>query len=115
MKNLKIFMIVLVMSTSAIFSVSASETEPINQEIRKQLVSLLGNEFPFELKEDQSVEISFIVNIKNEVVIVSVSSEDTNSAIDYYIKQKLNYQSLKVQGIKNDETYIIPLTIKKSS
>ena len=115
MKNFKLFITVLAISVASVFTTSASENEPktINQEIRNEIVSLLGNQLPMELKEDNNVEIYFIVNNKNEVVIMSVDS--TNSEIDSYVKNKLNYQIIKVKGIIKGENYRLPLKIKKSS
>jgi hypothetical protein len=53
--------------------------------------------------------VSFIVNSKNEIVVVNVSS----SEFDSRIKSKLNYKTLKTEDIQKNEIYTIPVVFKK--
>jgi len=114
MKNLKIFIAVFAISTLSIFSTFSSETEPktTNQKIREKIVNLLGDKIQLELKKDKEIEISFLINNKNEVVVMSVESSETS--IESFVKDKLNYKKLEIKGMKKGEIYRVPLKVKKS-
>ena len=114
MKNLKTVIAALAISLVSTFSAFAVETEPktTNQEIREKIVALLGSKVDMELTKDTSVEISFMVNNNNEMVVVSVDSSE--NTIDSFVKNKLNYKNLSVKGVKKGEIYRVPLTLKKA-
>ena len=113
MKNFKTFIAVLAISLSTVFSASA--TEKISPEkttkLRTEIASMIGDKVPGLYKESSSAEFSFIINNNNEIVIVSVDSN--NSDFTTYIKEKLNYKKLSVKGIKKGELYTMPVKIKK--
>ena len=111
MKNLKIIIAILAISIATTFSTTATEKKPskITKELRTEIVSILGTKLSVELKTDSTAEISFMINSKDEIVILTVDSEV--SELNSIIKNKLNYKKVKVKGIKKGEVYIIPLRI----
>ncbi len=116
MKNLKLVLAAFCISFLSMSSISANETTPKdnNRVLRAKIVNLLGDEIPVVLKKEKNLEvnISFMLNAKNEIVIVSVDAE--NTVIDSYIKNKLNYKVVQVKGIKKGEIYRVPLKIKQA-
>ena len=84
-----------------------------NKALHSEVVSLLGAKFPSYLGSTTETRamVSFIINNKNEVVVVSVKGNDQ---LDRYVKKKLNYQIVKVKGVKKGKVYRLPLTIKQS-
>ncbi len=54
--------------------------------------------------------ISFVLNTKNELVILTVDSE--NEEVSSYIKSKLNYQEMNISNILKGEQYKVSLKIK---
>lgn len=116
MKNLKLVLVAFCISFLSMSSISANEIEPKdnNRVLRAKIVNLLGDEVPVILKDQKILEvnISFMLNAKNEIVIVSVDAE--NTVIDSYVKSKLNYKVVQVKGIKKGEIYRVPLKIKQA-
>ena len=112
MKNLKVLIAAITLtlfSTSTVFAFT--ETTDKNN-LRAEMVSLLGDQTSLEL-ESQTLKanVSFMINKKNQVVILSVDSKNKN--IDTYVKSKLNYKSVNASGITKGKIYIIPLKLKK--
>ena len=95
-------------------SASAFDNEPktTNEQIREKIVNLLGKKFKVEIKKEKQVEISFVFNTENEIVILSVDKNDAQ--LTNIVKQKLNYKTLDVKGIKKGEIYTLPLKLKKA-
>ena len=114
MRNLKSIIAIIAITLATTFSATATEKESskITKKLRTELVSMLGDKIQLELKETTSAEISFIINNKNEVVIVSVDSKV--SAFNSHVKSKLNYKKINVKGVKKGEVYRIPVKIKAS-
>jgi hypothetical protein len=116
MKNLKTIITVIALSLSTVFSVVATENNPLNsktnKELRSEISSLLGDKIPLQVKKESMAEVAFMLNNKNEIVIFSVDSKiDELSA---FVKNKLNYKKLTTKGVKKGEFYRIPLKIKQS-
>lgn len=111
MKNFKSIIAIFAISLATIFSTSASETEPstTNKKLRTKIVSMLGKKIPMNINKTQTAEVSFMINDKNEIVVITVDSklQEFNS----FIKNKLNYKKIKVQGTKKGEIYIVPVKI----
>lgn len=117
MKKLKrtLTAIAICFFTMSYSTVSALENEPSkNQQLRSEIVSLIGNQIPIMLKNNNAinVEISFMLNTKNEIVIINIDAD--NQLIDAFIKNKLNYQIVKIKGIKKGEIYRLPLVIESA-
>ena len=115
MKNFKTSIAVFTLALLTTFSVAANETNPTSKSkeiLRGKIVSLIGKTVPVEInKKSISAEVSFVLSDNNELVVLSVKSE--NKAIDAFVKSKLNYKKVYVAGIKKGEVYKMPFTIKK--
>tara|TARA_R110002126_G_scaffold291243_1_gene451269 strand:+ start:187 stop:531 length:345 start_codon:yes stop_codon:yes gene_type:complete len=113
MRNLKSIITIIAISLATTFSTTATEKESskIKKELRTEIVSMLGKKIQVEVKESSSAEISFMVNNKNEVIIVSVDSEVNE--FNSMVKRKLNYKKINVKGVQKGEIYIIPVKINK--
>jgi len=114
MKNLKTIITVIAISLATTFTTSASEKNNSSDDkktLRTEIVSLLGNKIPLEIKESSSAEIAFIINNSNEVVVISVDSK--SSAFQSYVKSKLNYKKLKLKNAKKGEVYKMPIKLNK--
>ena len=113
MRNLKSIITIIAISLATTFSTAATEKESskITKKLRTEIVSMLGNKIQVEVKENTLAEISFIVNNKNEVVIVSVDSKVEE--FNFFVKKKLNYKKINTKGLKKGEIYIIPVKINK--
>ena len=116
MKNLKISIAVFALALLTSFSVTANETTPEKSKevLRTKIVTLIGKTVPVEITDKStSAEVSFVLSDNNELVVLSVKSEHT--AVDKFVKSKLNYKKVVVAGIKKGEVYKMPLKINKPS
>ena len=116
MKTFKSITLVALFLIASTFSSYANNTEPSNTKdaLRAKIVTLIGDQIPVELtSKTVDAKVSFMINQKNEVVVVSVYSSNKN--LDSYIKTKLNYKKVKVTGAKKGEVYTLPLRINKAS
>jgi hypothetical protein len=113
MKKLASIITIIAISLSTTFSSTAAEKEPskITKKLRTEIVSMLGDRIPIILTESSSAEVSFVINNKNEIVIISVDSKV--SELNSYIKNKLNYKKIKVKGTIKGQIYKIPLKMNK--
>ncbi|PWG05508.1 hypothetical protein [Polaribacter aquimarinus] len=111
MKNLKTIITVVAISLSTVFSATAVEKNPLKKEktIRTEIVSLLGDNIPFQINHSCRAEISFIINNNNEVVVLNVDSKIAK--FESFVKRKLNYKKLSLKNIKKGEVYRIPVKL----
>ncbi|AUC84048.1 hypothetical protein CW731_01510 [Polaribacter sp. ALD11] len=110
MKNLKTIIAVIAISLSTVFSISATEVNPKKTKtLRTEMSSFIGNNIPVQLNKTTTAEVTFIINNKNEIVVLSVNSKV--SELNSFLKRKLNYKIITVKGIKKGEIYKMPLKI----
>ena len=115
MKKLRLIITVISISLFATFSLNANEkTSPlVKKELRTQIVSMIGTKVSLgflELKKETSANISFVINDKNELVVLSVDS--INEEVSSFVKSKLNYKKIAVNGVKKGEVYSLLLKIE---
>jgi hypothetical protein len=120
MKKLKLTITAIALCFATI-TASATETTPstvtkkeTNKAFRSKIVSLIGSEAPSYLTDgkDVTAKLSLMLNNKNQLIVVSVNTK--SGMVEEYVKGKLNYQKIKVKGLKKGEIYHVPLTIKQS-
>jgi hypothetical protein len=118
MKKLKLTITAIALCFATL-TASATDTTPLTKEqahkaFRSKIVKLIGSEAPSYLTEgkDVTAKLSLMLNNKNQVIVVNVSTSSGN--VEEYVKGKLNYQKINVKGLKKGEIYHVPLTIKQS-
>ena len=114
MKNLKTIIAIFAISLATTFSTTATEKSPskITKQMRTEVVSMLGNNLYIELDiPTTTAEVSFMINSKNEIVVVNVKSKVNE--FNSYVKNKLNFKKIKVKGITKGKIYILPVKINK--
>ena len=72
---------------------------------------MLGNKIPLEIDKSSTAQISFLINNKNEIVVISVESEI--ATFNKYAKNKLNYKKINLKNIKKGEVFRMPIKINK--
>ena len=95
-------------------SVTTYANDPINNpnEMRQEIMELVSQIDVSDIESEYDrTYVKFIVNSKNEIVVVNISS----SEFDARIKSKLNYKKLKTENIKQNEIYTVPVVFKKKS
>lgn len=104
------FVFLLGMSNSFANEIGKEEN-PITtpKTLRDQVVKLLEGYEGAPVKE--KTRITFLVNKKSEIVVLTVNTKD--DAIDRYVKGKLNYQKVKIRAKEVMKFYVIPIRILK--
>ena len=113
MKNLKTIITIIAISLATTFSTNATENNPnnVNKKLRTEIASILGEIIPLEIYKSSEAEVSFIINNKNEVVVISVDS--SSKEFTSFVKNKLNYKKINEIGAKKGEIYKMPVKINK--
>ncbi|MGG8497380.1 hypothetical protein ACQY1Q_13270 [Tenacibaculum sp. TC6] len=92
-------------------SLFAANENPLKEEIRTNIVKLLGKA-NFKVEEEFKTTVDFLVNKKGQVVILNI---DCNSpVVCEYIKSKLNYKKVYNNSNQSIQVYKMPLRILKS-
>ena len=114
MKTLKTIIAIVALSIATVLPTSANnEKDPSGKsELRTKIVNLLG-QHTYKLNKQLTADVSLMLNNKNELVIISVDSEDQN--INNYVKLKLNYKKINIEGITKGTIYTIPLRMTQDS
>ena len=115
MKTIKSFLLVALIAFSSVLSAStnpenakkATSAEPnvITQEVGKLLQSP-----SFEIEKDIVASVTLTVNKNNEIVVLSVDTED--EVLEGFIKGRLNYNVLPSNTITKEKTFIVPVRLK---
>ncbi|MBL4643730.1 MAG: hypothetical protein JKY44_09090 [Flavobacteriaceae bacterium] len=97
MKKLIVLFLGLTFSTTVLFANNDTPIEAAKKQLRIAVIKLLGNhEFPLTTMV-AAAEISMLLSTKNELVIISVKSE--NRQLERYLKRKLNYKKVHINAL----------------
>ncbi|MGY5847593.1 hypothetical protein ACW6QP_09240 [Salegentibacter sp. HM20] len=106
MKNLRIFMMAAAISLAAMGTAEAGPKKP--KSIQKELeIMLHAAQLKFE--EDVTAEIVFTFNKNQELVILSVETNEPDLA--HLIRQRLNYKTVEMPAVVAN-SYVLPVRIK---
>ena len=115
MKTMKSFLLIAAIAFSSVLTAStnpveanpakATESTVITQEVGK----LLQNP-TFLVDQDTYVNVTLTINKNNELVVLSVDSEDKQ--IEGFIKARLNYQELPEAVKTGERNFMVPVKIE---
>jgi hypothetical protein len=109
MKTIKTLLLVVALTFSSVLVASTNvedkrtESDVITSEIGKLLKSP-----SFDVKEEFVTNVTFTVNNYNEMVVLSVNSN--NLRVASYIKSRLNYKKIPLDQV-NKIIYTVPVRI----
>ncbi|WP_442266245.1 hypothetical protein ACSIGC_00595 [Tenacibaculum sp. ZS6-P6] len=109
MKNL-IILIALLSSTLTFANDITIPSKELKKELRTEIVKLLNNEKP-DINLDFTVKVDFMINEKNEIVIIDINTSDT--VIESFVKRKLNYKAIQASTISKGKIYQLPIKFVK--
>lgn len=93
-----------------VLGTATANTNPESNTARNEIKKLIQKaNLITDLKEDVTVNVTFMVNAKNEIIIMSTDKEN----LDRRIKSTLNYKKLKSSDMKVNTTYTLPVKLKK--
>lgn len=99
---------------SALFALvlgtATASTNPDFSSARKEIKELIvKSDFIKGIDKELTLNVTFMVNAKNEIIILSTDNE----LFDSNIKAILNYKKLKSADMKINVNYTLPVVIKK--
>lgn len=80
----------------------------INSEGKQIQKMLISNNIMTAVDKDTKVNISFLVNGQNEIIVLSTNNQD----LDQAIKSALNYQKISVSELEYNTVYTLPVSFK---
>ena len=93
-----------------VLGTASANTNPETSTARNEIKTLIQKaDLATDLKNDVTVNVTFMVNAKNEIIIMSTDKKN----LDRSIKSTLNYKKLKSSDMKVNVTYTLPVILKK--
>ena len=93
-----------------ILGTASASTNPETNSARFEIKKLIEKaNLTSDIKNDVTVNVTFMVNSKNEIIIMSTDKKNLDSSI----KSTLNYKKLKSSDMKVNVTYTLPVILKK--
>lgn len=115
MKTIKSMLLVAAIAFSSVLTANTNpneakpaataESNVITQEVGK----LLQDPF-FNVDEDITANVTLTINKNNEIVVLSVDSDD--QTVEKYIKARLNYNELPSTVTSDEKTFIVPVRLQ---
>lgn len=103
MKKLQLFLWVFLISAGSILNAMTPPEDPFSVEVYRLLENL-----PIEIEEDMMVNLVITFNDQNEIVVLSVDSDDPY--LKSIIKKRLNYK--KVHSVLDPSIYEFKLPVR---
>ena len=114
-KTTLFFVLIATCFTFSAYAVTI-ETLPFESEqlLRSEIISLVGDEIPFEIKNGEEVlsRVCFLLNEANELIIISVHSDREETAS--LLKRKLGHHTMSVKGIQKGKIFNIRFKFKNA-
>ncbi|MBK8623090.1 MAG: hypothetical protein IPN79_15370 [Saprospiraceae bacterium] len=104
-KNVFLMLGLVVVSTMMFASPKNNIINSEGKQIQKMLIS---NNIMTAVDKDTKVNISFLVNGQNEIIVLSTNNQD----LDQAIKSALNYQKISVSELEYNTVYTLPVSFK---
>jgi|TARA_R100000789_G_scaffold100277_1_gene109582 hypothetical protein len=109
MKYLKSIITLLTICLATTFSATEKEPAKETKKLRTEIVTMLGSKIPIVFEKSENIDVSFMINQNNEIVVVSVESEKTE--FNSFVKRKLNYKKINVTNTIKNKVYIVPVKV----
>lgn len=111
MKKLNLFVLLMAFSIGSVMAFPTTERsiDDPRAVFSKEIANLISLH-KMELDKDLVVIVKFVVNKENEIVILTVDTED--SEVKSFVKSALNYKKVKTELDETVKEYTLPLRIK---
>ncbi len=110
MKKSKVFVLSLMFALFGTVSSYASSPTTSPDEIRKEILSLVkGMDLTAMQGNSERVQIQFLVNNNNEIVVLNISESDFDSRL----KDRLNNKKINSDGVVKNKIYSVPVVFQK--
>jgi hypothetical protein len=107
MKTINNTIVAICLSFIAVFANANNKPSNTKSETEQIQTYLEKLEFNKVIKVSTDVKISFMINDRNEMVVLSTNQSD----LDLLIKAGLNYKQIDVNKLERNTTYIMPVHV----
>ena len=87
---------------------STANNDPLTSSVRNEIKSIF-EKADFEVQEDQRVLINFLINSKNEIIVISASDD----SLEPSIRGILDLKKVSAADIVYNRLYTLPIQLKK--
>jgi len=108
MNKFRLLAIALVLGTTSLLANTIINPEVSRDEIRKQIVELVGNS-KVSIDDITTVNVTFTFSSEGEIVVLKVDSRDEQ--VLNFVRKNLNSKKLEKPG-KVNRHFSMPITIK---
>lgn len=98
----------MLLSTSAVLAITPDLREPAIG-LSTQISKMLADNSFSEGECNVSAQVRFTLNDDGEIVVLSVETE--SEQLERFVKNRLNYQKVKVSNVEEGKLYTIPVRI----
>ncbi len=110
MKKSKVFVFTLMFALFGTVASFANTPESNPSEVRQEIAKLVSTIDVSDMETDmERVNLQFMVNSKNEIIVLNVSE----TSFDSTIKSKLNYRKIKSDDVIKNQIYTVPVVFQK--
>lgn len=93
-----------------VLGTASASTDPTTNSARTEIKELIVKaNITKDLKAETTVNVTFQVNAKNEIIVISTD----NDSYDTSLKTVLNYKKLKSSDMSIGKTYTLPIKLTK--
>jgi len=96
------FVLVLVSFSAEAHTSFAPDSKPEYAQLKKYLQKI---DFTSFVKGATKINVNFLINSKNEVIVISTSDKD----MDFTVKNALNYKQIEVSDLEYNKIYTLPV------
>jgi hypothetical protein len=103
-----VFVAAMLLTTGNILANDSVKTDP-TKKLSAQIGELLANNYLTDNQVNLTAQVRFTLNNAGEIVVISVDTD--NERLEFFVKSKLNYQKVEVNGSKEGKMYTVPIRI----
>ncbi len=89
-----------------------ADNKPKKAEPAKTLsghIARLLDDNSFVAEQDMTATVRFTLNSKNEIVVLSVDTDD--QVLESFVKSRMNYEKVNLPNVKKGRYYMVPVRI----
>ena len=113
MKPILQLLLVVILSFGFLSTAQASKRLTTIEELKKEIAALLKHKnLDFLEKDTQEVGVDFLINARNEVVVLDVYGDSVPAC--EYVKEELNFKRVKFKQTNQLTRYVIRFKLVKN-
>lgn len=111
MRKVSVLFVAALLLSVVTISANDLETGPSSKSLSSQISSILQNNVLTEDDVDLSAQVRFTLNNKQEIVVLSVDSDD--ETLENFVIAKLNYQKVDVDSFVEGKLYTVSVRVAR--